>query len=487
MKTLNDILKNVQVEKISGSTDIPINNISLDSRTITPNSVFFAVKGHNIDGYKFIPNAIKAGATAIVASQEIPQELHQGKACCVMVQDMQETMGIMASNLYDNPTSKIKLIGVTGTNGKTTIATLLYKLFNNLGKKAGLISTIANYIAQEKIPTQNTTPDIITFNKLLDKMIAQGCEYCFAEVSSHAIDQRRIEQLSFKGVVFTNITHDHLDYHKTFKNYLYAKKRLFDNLPKDAFALVNLDDKNSKIMLQNCNARKYYYAIKQPATFQTKIIEKTFDGMKLQIENQEFWTLLTGNFNAQNITALFATAKILDIPSIEILKTISTLKPIDGRLDTINLAGRTAIVDYAHTPDALLNVLKTIGEIKNNTQKIITVVGAGGDRDKEKRPLLAKIAQQNSDLTILTSDNPRTENPENIINDMKAGISNENENKVISIINRKQAIEQAIKTSQKNDIILIAGKGHETYQETNGVKTHFDDKEIATQILNELN
>ncbi len=479
MTILKDILEGVTVKQISGSTDKPVSALTFDSRKVSKGAVFFALKGENADGHKFIQNAINAGACAIVTEKNFNSET----ASCIQVENSAEAMGIMAANYYKRPSEKLQLIGVTGTNGKTTIATLLYQLFNKLGKKSGLISTVANYIAGEKSPTNHTTPDALSFNQLLQQMVNKGCEYCFAEVSSHALEQKRVAGIHFAGAVFTNITHDHLDYHKTFKNYIYAKKKLFDLLPSQAFALVNTDDKNSKVMLQNCKAKQHSYAISNPADFRVKIIESNFEGMQLELENQELWTLLSGKFNASNIAAVYGVAKLLGEETEQILPVISAFTPVQGRMETINAADRTAIVDYAHSPDALKNVLETIHAVRNAKQRIITVVGAGGNRDKEKRPVMASIVQKYSDIVILTSDNPRDENPEAIIRDMEKGLNKQGTTNVLNITDRLNAIKTAVMLSQKKDIILIAGKGHETYQEIKGIRNKFDDKETVSELL----
>ncbi len=479
-KQLKDIIKNINSKLISGSIDTFVSGISFDSRKTKKGHLFVAVAGVNVDGHNFIKNAIKAGASAIITETNI---LINENITILKVENSSQTLGIVTSNFYDNPSSKIKLIGITGTNGKTTTATLLYKLFLSLGYKTGLISTVKNYINKNGIPTKYTTPDTITFNNLLNEMVLAGCEYCFAEVSSHAIHQNRIGGLTFSAAVFTNITHDHLDYHKTFKEYIKIKKSFFDNLQENAFALTNKDDKNGEIILQNTKAKKYTYAIRNFADFNTKVIEQHINGMLLNIDNTEFWTLLTGTFNAYNLTAVFSTAILLKQNKIDVLTALSSLQAVEGRFETVTKNGITAIIDYAHTPDALQNVIKTINEFKKNEQSLITVVGAGGNRDKDKRPIMAKIASLGSDKAILTSDNPRNEKAETIIEDMYNGLNNSEMN-VLKITDRKEAIKTAVMLAKKGDIILIAGKGHENYQEINGIRTHFDDKETVEFFLN---
>jgi len=481
-KNLEILLRGIQITKVVGNTDIYIDEIFFDTRLISKNDVFVAIVGNQFDGHNFIDKAIENGAKAIVC--EILPENFKLDVAYIQTGNSSKALGILASNYYEKPSQKLILVGVTGTNGKTTTATLLYNLFENLNFKSGLLSTITNYIHKKEISSTHTTPDSLTINQLLAQMVEEGCEYCFMEVSSHSVVQERIAGLTFSGGIFTNLTHDHLDYHKTFAEYLKAKKLFFDNLPKTAFAITNLDDKNGEVMLQNTNAQKFSYALKSIADFNCKIYENHFDGTLLSINNQELWVHFVGNFNAYNLLAVYSTAKLLNIPEIEILTVLSNLTPVAGRFDTVNINEITAIVDYAHTPDALQNVLKSIIDIKQSTQNIITVVGAGGDRDKTKRPVMAKIAANYSSKVILTSDNPRSEKPEDIINEMYKGVDNTEFAKVVKITDRKEAIRTACLLANKGDIILIAGKGHETYQETNGIKIHFDDKEIVTEILN---
>lgn len=480
-KKIEDILENVKIKNITGNTDTEILGLSFDSRNIKKGYLFFAIDGINTNGHKYIDIAISSGAVAVVCEKKQPAN---NNVCFIYVDNSAETLGFIASNFYDNPSQKLKLIGVTGTNGKTTIASLLYRLFLSFGYKVGLLSTIKNYINNREISAKYTTPDALTFNCLLNEMVLESCEYCFVEVSSHAVAQKRISGLHFSGGIFTNITHDHLDYHKTFREYLNVKKSFFDNLPKNAFALTNIDDKNGKIILQNTKARKYTYSLRNFADFNLKIIENHLDGMLLEIKNKEVWTLLTGSFNAYNFLSVYAAGRILGFEKEELLTKLSAVKPVAGRFETVKKNGITAIIDYAHTPDALKNVLKTINEIRTCDQKLISVVGAGGDRDKAKRPEMAKISVALSNKVILTSDNPRTENPDKIIKDMYEGIEPENYGKILKITNRETAIKTAVLLANENDIILIAGKGHENYQEINGVRKHFDDKEKIIELLN---
>jgi len=485
VKVLNDILKEVHIIAKDGNLNISVRDIIFDSRKVIPGCLFVAVKGTQTDGHQYINQAVEKGAAAIIC-EKLPEKT-AGNIAYVVVKNSAETLGLVASAFYNYPSSKIKLIGVTGTNGKTTTVTLLYNLVRKLGHKAGLLSTVRNYINDNVIEATHTTPDAVQINHLLDKMVQSGCDYCFMEVSSHAIDQHRISGLDFAGAVFTNITHDHLDYHKTFADYLKAKKKFFDDLKPESFALINTDDKNGRVMVQNTHARVKTYGIKTAADFKAKIIESHFEGSLLRIDNTDVWTYFVGTFNAYNLLSVYATALMSGLNSAEILTTLSLLKPVEGRFETFRSQhGITAIVDYAHTPDALFNVLNTINHIRKKEQDLITVVGAGGDRDKTKRPQMAKIAVTNSNKVILTSDNPRTEDPNQIIEDMKTGLQNEDRKKTIAITDRKEAIRAACLLAKKNDIILVAGKGHETYQEVNGVKHHFDDREIIKQTFNEI-
>lgn len=483
---VSDIIKNIDVLELFGQTDKIVSSIVFDSRNIVENCVFIATKGTKVDGHKFINPAIYDGASTIICEQ-FPDKLING-ITYIKVQNSLKALGLVASNFYNNPSKKIKLIGVTGTNGKTTIATLLYKMFKSAGYKVGLLSTVKNYINDTKIKATHTTPDAVQINKLLNKMVEVECDYCFMEVSSHAIHQHRIEGLEFKIGVFTNITHDHLDYHKTFKEYINAKKAFFDNLDKNAIAITNSDDKNGLVMLQNTKAKQFTYSLKSASNFKAKILEKSFDGTLVKIQNSEVWINFIGGFNVYNLLAVYAVSTNLGIEHNDALVLISKLFPVEGRFQNIkSKTGITAIIDYAHTPDALLNVINTINELKSKSQTLITVVGAGGNRDKTKRPEMAEIASKLSDKVIFTSDNPRNENPDDIINDMIKGVSDTNENKVVTITDRKSAIKTACMMSKANDIILIAGKGHENYQEINGVKHHFDDKEEVLNIFNKLN
>ncbi|MEA3446076.1 MAG: UDP-N-acetylmuramoyl-L-alanyl-D-glutamate--2,6-diaminopimelate ligase [Bacteroidota bacterium] len=482
MKKLKDILKRTKHISVYGDCNIEISQVDFDSRKIVQGSLFVAVKGTQVDGHNYIAKTIENGATVIIC-ESLPKSL-ANNVCYVLVDDSSKALARIASEFYDNPSEKIKLIGITGTNGKTTIATLLYRLFLKLGYNAGLLSTVENFIGERKLVSSHTTPDSIQINKLLGDMVEANCEFCFMEVSSHAIHQNRTEGLNFTGGIFTNLTHDHLDYHKTFRDYLNVKKKFFDDLPKTAFAITNADDKNGKVMLQNCNAQKKFYALKSMADYKCKLLEQHFDGMLLHIQNTEVWTHFIGRFNAYNLLAVYATSLELGIDKHEALKIISHLKPVNGRFESLRSnSGILAIVDYAHTPDALKNVLETIWQIRLANNKIITVVGAGGNRDKSKRPLMGKIVSELSDRVIFTSDNPRNEEPEQIINEIKEGVSEKNLSKVISISNRSEAIKTACLLATSGDIVLIAGKGHETYQEINGVRCHFDDKEIIKEIF----
>ncbi len=482
MKKLNELISGLKVEKIEGRIDTNISKLEFDSRKVESGTAFFAIKGTNSDGHLYIATAIEKGAN-IVFCELMPQTLNEG-VTYVQVKDSSESLGIAASNFYDNPSSKLKLIGITGTNGKTTTATLLYRLALKMGYKVGLISTIIYKINNEDIPATHTTPDQLQLNKLMKKMVDSGCEYCFMEVSSHAIDQKRVTGLDFDGAIFSNITHDHLDYHKTFNGYIKAKKQFFDNLKPEAFALTNIDDKNGNVMLQNTKARKYNYSLRSMADFKCKIIENHFDGMLLNIGFDEVWTHFTGKFNAYNLLAVYSASQLLGFEKEKVLVEMSDMYPVDGRFEVFRSEeGKFAVVDYAHTPDALLNVLATISEIRSEDVDIICVVGAGGDRDKTKRPEMASIACNLSDKVILTSDNPRTEDPTAILKDMEAGVDKSNAKKVLTISDRREAIKTSVMIAKPGDIILIAGKGHENYQEINGVKYHFDDREEIKKIF----
>lgn len=485
MKTLKDILKNIKPVKIIGELDIEISGIQFDSRKVTLGSVFVAVSGTQTDGHSFISKAIELGATAIVC-EKLPEN-QQANITWIEVADSSETLGILASNFYNNPSKKLKLIGITGTNGKTTIATLLYRLFKAFGHKSGLISTVAYCVDDKILDSTHTTPDQLVLNKLMAEMADAGCKYCFMEVSSHAQAQKRTAGLTFSGGVFTNITHDHLDYHLTFDNYLKAKKSFFDNLGKEAFAIINIDDRNGRIMVQNTKAEVKTFALRYMSDFKAKVIESHFDGMQLVLDGEDFWTPLIGEFNASNLLAIYSTAIMLLQNKDEILRVLSTLREVSGRFETVRSKnGITAIVDYAHTPDALVNVLKTIHQIRKGGEQLITVVGAGGNRDKTKRPVMARVCAENSDKVIITSDNPRFEETDDIIRDMVAGIDAQHIKKTLTISDRHEAIKTAIMLAKPGDIILVAGKGHETYQEIKGVKHHFDDKEEVMKLFEDL-
>ncbi len=486
MKLLKDILYGVSLSAVSGDTNVLVNHIHFDSRKVEMDDVFVAIRGLITDGHKYIQKAVELGAKAVVC-EELPELLVDG-VTYLKVSDCNSALAIIAANYYDNPSKNLKLVGITGTNGKTTVSTLLYNLFKKAGFKVGLISTIKVMVDDKEYSTSHTTPDVLTINNHLAKMNAEGIEFCFMEVSSHGIHQKRSEGLYFEGAIFTNLSHDHLDYHKTFAEYRDTKKKLFDNLPKTAFALSNIDDKNGLVMLQNTKAKKYTYALKSYADFRAQILEKQFDGQLLKIDDNELWSKLIGDFNAYNLLAIYATADILGLEKIETLKLISELENVDGRFQYyISKDKITAIVDYAHTPDALKNVLVTINALRTGNENVITVVGCGGDRDKSKRPVMGHIASEMSNQAIFTSDNPRTETPSVIIEEMEAGVEPQNTRKVLSIENRKQAIKAACKLALANDIILVAGKGHETYQETNGERVDFDDFKEVKEALANLN
>lgn len=482
MRELKSILKNFEIVSISGNAGIMINSVQFDSRKIASKDLFVAVKGTIIDSHEFIDDAIKGGAVAIVC-ENIPEQTKKNTTY-IKVKDSKNALGHICSNYFENPSAKLKLTGVTGTNGKTTIVSLLYKLFTKLGYPCGLLSTIENKIGAKIIPSTHTTPDAFQINKLLAEMVNNGCSHCFMEISSHSIDQQRIAGLNFAGGIFTNISHDHLDYHKTFDSYLKTKKSFFDNLSENAFALSNIDDKNGNIILQNTKALKKTYSLKKPSDFKTKIIENQIEGLQLKFNNKDVWFKLIGNFNAYNLTSVYAASVLLGENETEILKHLSEVEGPEGRFDYIKSSNQIlGIVDYAHTPDALKNVLNTISAIRKNYERIITVCGAGGDRDNRKRSLMGKIAVKKSDKIILTSDNPRSENPETILEEMRADLNTEEKLKTISIVNREEAIKAACALAHAGDIILIAGKGHEKYQEINGIKHPFDDKQILKDIL----
>jgi UDP-N-acetylmuramoyl-L-alanyl-D-glutamate--2,6-diaminopimelate ligase len=525
---LSDILKNIAYSEIIGDENIEIRGVKFDSRQVEKGDLFIATRGTNVDGHDFIEKAIKQGAVAVVMEAP-PSPPGGGDVCglqnstdsdnstaakaspsgrfgganpsgrfggaCVIVPDTAEALGIIACNFYDNPSAKLKLVGVTGTNGKTTVATLLYELFRKLGYKTGLLSTVTNFIDDREVAATHTTPDALALNKLLAEMVDAGCEYAFMEVSSHAVAQRRVAGVRFTGGIFTNLTQDHLDFHGTMENYLKAKKRFFDELPATAFAITNLDDKNGQVMLQNSAAKKYTYTLRTMGDFKTRVLEHDFSGMLLSVNNHEVHVPFVGRFNASNLSAVFGTAMLLcrgepacsptgesacsPTTEIEILTAISTLQSVSGRFETLHApSGYTAIVDYAHTPDALKNVIGTINQVlSNKAGRLITVVGCGGDRDSSKRPIMAQEAVNGSWKAVLTSDNPRSENPQEILNDMLAGLDGEQRRKTLVIENRREAIRTACTLAQQGDVVLVAGKGHENYQEINGVKHHFDDKE----------
>jgi UDP-N-acetylmuramoyl-L-alanyl-D-glutamate--2,6-diaminopimelate ligase len=482
MKLLKDILYKAGLVEVIGSTNLAITSVCFDSRKAQKDALFIATRGVLQDGHRFIGQAIASGAIAVIC-EEMPAFLDE-KATYIRVSDSSFALGIIASNFFDNPSSRLKLIGVTGTNGKTTTVTLLFKLFEGLGYKAGLLSTVKNQIHTEVLPATHTTPDALQLNELLKQMADRGCRFCFMEVSSHAIVQQRIAGLTFAGGVFTNITHDHLDYHKTFDAYLKAKKSFFDQLGEDAFALVNKDDANGVVMLQNTKAVRKTYALKSNADFKCRIIENQFSGLLLNIEGSEVWTRLIGTFNAYNILAVYAAATLLKEDKTSILTTLSNLNSVEGRFEYHRTEkGIIGIVDYAHTPDALLNVLMTLNEIRTGNEQVITIIGCGGDRDAQKRPLMAKIACEWSSRVILTSDNPRSEDPEAILKQMKKGVEPQHYKKTLSITDRKEAIKTACSIANPGDIILLAGKGHETYQEINGVKHPFDDRQLLNENL----
>jgi UDP-N-acetylmuramoyl-L-alanyl-D-glutamate--2,6-diaminopimelate ligase len=485
VRLLKDILFRTRIQEVIGSTNVAVEHVAMDSRLVKPFSLFVAVSGTVVDGHEFITKAIESGATAIVC-ERLPENKN-ANVTYIKVSNSAEALGYIASNYYDNPSEKIEVVAVTGTNGKTTTATLLFSLIRKMGFKAGLLSTVENKINENIIPSTHTTPDAISLNKLLNDMVIEGCAYCFMEASSHALHQHRLTGVQLKGALFTNITHDHLDYHKTFNDYIKAKKILFDTLPSSAFAIVNHDDRHSEVMLQNCKARKKTMALQSMADYRAKVLENGFTGLHLTIDNQDLYTQLIGGFNAYNILAVYAAAMELGLDKMEVLTTLSTLQAPDGRFQYFKtISGITAIVDYAHTPDALKNVLKTIKEIRTGTEQVITLVGCGGDRDKTKRPEMSRIAGEFSDRIILTSDNPRSENPETIIQEMKAGLDPVSMKKTLAVTERAEAIKLACTLANAGDILLIAGKGHEKYQEIAGVKHPFDDFKIVSETLTTL-
>ncbi|MFN5912295.1 MAG: UDP-N-acetylmuramoyl-L-alanyl-D-glutamate--2,6-diaminopimelate ligase [Bacteroidota bacterium] len=483
-RSLRDILYGVHLTAVHGRTDLSVTSLVFDSRKAQEGSVFFAIRGSVSDGHSFIPQVLLNGCKIIVAEEltEVPEGV-----TLIVTDNSQRALAVMAGNFYDKPSTKLKLIGVTGTNGKTTTTTLLFNLFSKLGYHCGLLSTVVNRIGERTIVSTHTTPDPVSLNALLAEMVEEGCSHCFMEVSSHAVHQCRVEGLQFAGAVFTNITHDHLDYHKTFAEYLRVKKSWFDGLSKDAFALINGDDRNGMVMLQNSKAKKYTYALKTAADYKAKVIENQFSGLVLNINGIELWTRLIGDFNAYNLLAVFGVSQLLGENPTEVLTALSTLESVEGRFQYVQSPGGvTVIVDYAHTPDALENVLKTITNIRTKNETVYTVVGCGGDRDREKRPKMAAIACDLSDKVILTSDNPRSEDPDAIINEMMSGVGGEHFKKTLAITDRTQAIKTAISMADQGDIILIAGKGHEKYQEIKGVKYDFDDMQITKELIKKL-
>jgi UDP-N-acetylmuramoyl-L-alanyl-D-glutamate--2,6-diaminopimelate ligase len=482
MKRVRDLIGNAGIVSVTGDSNTVIDNISFDSRNVGPGTLFVAVRGTRSDGHDFIDAAIQAGAKAIIC-EKLPENAGDG-VCWIKTDDSARTLGVVASEFYGNPSSSLKLTGVTGTNGKTTIATLLYRMFTKLGYKCGLFSTVCNYIVNTELPATHTTPDPLELNRMLAAMVEAGCDYAFMEVSSHAVDQKRIAGLNFAGGIFTNLTHDHLDYHKTFDNYLNAKKAFFDSLPSSAFALVNNDDRNGKVMIQNCRASGYTFSTRGISDFRCTVLEQDFSGMALRIQGEDVWTRFVGDYNASNLLAVYSASVILGAPKEEVLRVLSELKSVPGRLEVVEgPGGISCLVDYAHTPDALQNVITTINRIRPDDRQLITVVGAGGDRDRTKRPLMAAITAEGSSRVILTSDNPRTEDPDKILDDMEAGITPDVRRKVLRITNRREAIKAAVMLAGPGDVVLVAGKGHENYQEINGVKHHFDDREELKSAL----
>ncbi len=485
MPILHNIIYKINLKAVSGPTDISILDIAFDSRLVAPGSLFVAVKGTQSDGHEYIGKAIEKGAAAIIA-ETLPTPLPEG-VTWLQVQDSAAALGIAAANFYDNPSEKLKIVAVTGTNGKTTTATLLFKLFRALGYSCGLFSTVKNYINENELQATHTTPDALQLQRLLAKMLAEGCTHCFMEASSHAIVQHRISGLKLTGAIFTNITHDHLDYHQTFDAYIAAKKGLFDGLPKGAWALTNIDDKRGAVMLQNTKADKQNYALKKPADFKGRLISNTLHGLELEVDGKVVWFKLIGDFNAYNLMAVYAAAMLLGEDRDEVLTQLSNISTAPGRFEQVAAGSDViAVVDYAHTPDALENVLQTITNFRTGNEQVITVVGCGGNRDKAKRPVMAEIAATHSDRVVLTSDNPRNEDPAQILAEMQAGVTASNTRKVLSILDRKEAIRTACMLARPGDIILVAGKGHETYQEIAGIKHPFDDRQVLAEILREV-
>ena len=480
--TIRDLISGLKTVSVTGSQDVEVTDIQLDSRKVTPGCLFVAMRGTTVDGHQFISKAQELGAAAVLC-EVLPAEQSES-VTYIQVPDCEDVVGLVATRFFGDPSSKVKLVGVTGTNGKTTIATLLYNMFRKFGYKCGLLSTVCNYIDGEPVPADHTTPDPVTLNRLMGRMADEGCKYVFMECSSHAIVQKRIGGLKYAGGIFTNLTRDHLDYHKTVENYLKAKKMFFDGLPKDAFMVTNLDDKNGLVMAQNTKAKVTTYSLRSMSDFKGRILESGFEGMLLDINGREVFLKFIGKFNASNLLAVYGTAVNLGRDPMEVLTDMSTLVPVNGRFDAIRSPkGFTAIVDYAHTPDALTNVLTTIVDVLDGKGQIITVVGAGGNRDKGKRPLMAKESVKYSDRVIITSDNPRFEEPQDIINDMLAGLTKEDMQKVITIVDRREAIRTACMMAQAGDVILVAGKGHEDYQDVKGVKHHFDDHEVIRECF----
>ena len=483
MQELNKIIPGVTILQFTGPKSCAVSGITFDSRAVKPGYLFVAVKGISHDGHRFIDQTIHAGACAVVC-EIMPDEI-SGHVTYIRVPDSSQALGILASNWFGNPSGKLKLVGITGTNGKTTTVTLLQKLFRNLGYHAGVLSTIMNRIDEEEIPSTHTTPDAIELNELLGRMVEHGCTHCFMEVSSHSVVQNRISGLHFSGAIFSNLTHDHLDFHKTFDEYLKAKKRFFDELPADAFALTNIDDRNGRVMIQNTRAARKTYSLKSMADFKGRIIETPLDGIRMNIDGHDTWCRLVGRFNGYNLMAVYAAAVLLGESPLEVITVLSNLESVEGRFDYVKSAsGTIAVVDYAHTPDALQNVLDTIAELRSGKETLISIVGCGGDRDRAKRPIMARIACNMSEKVILTSDNPRSENPDAIIAEMMAGVSPDQSGKVITIADRREAIHTACLMARPGDVILVAGKGHEKYQEISGVKHPFDDKKVLAEFLN---
>ncbi len=484
MKQLASLIKNTTGAKITGSTQVMVTDITIDSRAVVSGSMYAAIAGTQVNGHKFVQNAIESGAKVILHTEELE---YVNEITYIQVTDVQQALGEIALQFYDEAADELIIVGTTGTNGKTTVSTLLFELFTKLGYQCGLVSTVENRIGNQIIPSTHTTPNVIALHLLFNQMVAAGCTHCFMEVSSHAIDQNRIAGVKFAGGIFTNISHDHLDYHKTFENYIKAKKRFFDQLPEDAFAITNKDDKNGMVMLQNCKATKYSYGLRGNADFKVKVLESDFNGMLLQINGKDIWTSLVGDFNAYNFLAVYGAAFLITDGLEEIDVPLSSLGRVNGRFEAIaGSDNKTAIVDYAHTPDALENVIKTINNIRQNGVRLITVVGCGGNRDAEKRPEMARIATQLSDKVIFTSDNPRNEDPNEIIQQMEAGVEAHLLKKTIKITDRKDALKTAILLAEPGDVILVAGKGHETYQEIKGIKHPFDDKKIMSELFNLL-